>query len=100
MPVLASEAVMQRHFLGILGGAASSWPAAFRAHAQPAEVPVIGYLDASGVPRLFEAFRHGLSELGYVRGRTIMIEQRSAAGQTWTIAGFGAGAREPATESN
>jgi putative ABC transport system substrate-binding protein len=73
--------MQRRHFLAILGGAASSWPAAFRAHPQPAEVPVIGYLDVSGLPRLFEAFQHGLSQLGYVHGRTIMIEQRSAAGQ-------------------
>jgi putative ABC transport system substrate-binding protein len=44
-------------------------------------MPVIGYLDGSGVPRWFEAFQRGMNDLGYVQGRTIAIELREAAGQ-------------------
>jgi putative ABC transport system substrate-binding protein len=65
--------------LVVLGGAAAAWP--FAARAQRQGMPLIGYLDSSGLPRWFEAFRHGLNDLGYVQGRTIAIESRSAAGQ-------------------
>ena len=41
----------------------------------PAKVPRIGYL-ASGSPASSQAFREGLSELGYSEGRTILIEER------------------------
>ena len=68
----------RREFLGALGGAATLWPVI--SHAQQ-PVPVIGYLDASGLPRWFEAFQRGLNDLGYVQGRTIAIELRSAAGE-------------------
>jgi putative ABC transport system substrate-binding protein len=42
---------------------------------------VIGYLDGSGLPRWLEAFRRGLTELGYMEGQTVVIEQRSAGGE-------------------
>lgn len=51
---------------------------------QPAKVPRIGYLTvaslSSNVARV-EAFRHGLRELGYVEGKNIVIEWRSAEGK-------------------
>ena len=65
--------------LVVLGGAAAAWPFAVRAQRQG--MPLIGYLDSSGLPGWFEAFQHGLNDLGYVQGRTISIESRSAAGQ-------------------
>jgi putative ABC transport system substrate-binding protein len=51
---------------------------------QPAKVPRIGYLDTSGnhstpSPRL-EASRRGLRELGYVEGKSILLEYRYAEG--------------------
>jgi putative ABC transport system substrate-binding protein len=55
--------------------------------AQPREkVPRVGYLSpgSSADParlRRFEAFRHGLRELGYVEGQTIALEPRWAEGQ-------------------
>jgi putative tryptophan/tyrosine transport system substrate-binding protein len=70
--------VRRREFITAIGGAVA-WPLAARAQ-QPA-MPVIGYLDGSGLPRWFEAFQRGLNDLGYVQGRTIAIEVRSAAGQ-------------------
>jgi putative ABC transport system substrate-binding protein len=68
----------RRDFLGVFGGAVA-WPRA--APAQQPAMPVIGYLDGSGVPGWFEAFQRGMSELGYVQGRTIAIEMREATGQ-------------------
>ena len=56
-----------------------AWPLA--AQAQQPAIPVVGYLDGSGLSRWFEAFQHGMSDLGYVHGRTIVIELRDAAGQ-------------------
>jgi putative tryptophan/tyrosine transport system substrate-binding protein len=48
---------------------------------QPKKVPRIGILTPGPVsPRLhfFEAFRHGLRDLGYVDGRNIIVEIQSA----------------------
>jgi putative tryptophan/tyrosine transport system substrate-binding protein len=47
-------------------------------------VPRIGYLNAtapSAVSARVEAFREGLRELGYVEGRTIVVEYRFADGK-------------------
>ena len=50
---------------------------------QPKEVPRIGYLAASpsAVAARTEAFQQGLRELGYVEGKNIVIEWRSAEGK-------------------
>ena len=56
-----------------------AWP--FTARAQQQRSPVIGYLDSSGLPGWIGAFENGLNDLGYVQGRTIALESRSAAGQ-------------------
>ena len=50
---------------------------------QPAKIPRIGYLgfgSPSTIPTRIEAFRQGLRELGYVEGKNIFIEWRSAEG--------------------
>ena len=50
----------------------------------PAKVPRIGYLSGSELSLLsdrVEAFRQGLRELGYVEGKNIVIEWRSAEGK-------------------
>ena len=70
----------RREFITLMGTTAVTWPLAARAQ-QPA-LPVIGYLDASGLDRWFEAFRRGLSDLGYEENRTVIIERRSAAGRS------------------
>ena len=51
---------------------------------QATTVHRIGYLELNRAdvnPRLARAFREGLSSLGYVEGRTIVIEYRSAEGK-------------------
>ena len=51
---------------------------------QPTKIPRIGYLTAaslSAISARTEAFRQGLRELGYVEGKNIVIEWRSAEGK-------------------
>ena len=51
---------------------------------QPTKIPRIGYLDAvslSAAAGRIEAFRQGLRDLGYIDGRNIMVEYRSAEGK-------------------
>jgi putative ABC transport system substrate-binding protein len=53
---------------------------------QPAkQLPRIGFISPSGSPatpsRLFDSFRQGLRDLGYVEGQNILIERRYAEGR-------------------
>ena len=51
---------------------------------QPTKIPRIGFLSAvspSAISARIEAFRQGLRELGYVEGKNILIEWRSAEGK-------------------
>src|SRR5215813_14113145 len=51
------------------------------AQAQPPKIPRIGYLTAADSSRQYQAFLQGLHDLGYVEGRNIAIEYRSADGK-------------------
>jgi putative ABC transport system substrate-binding protein len=71
----------RREFIGLIGGAAAAWPLAARS--QPS-MPIIGYLSLTAPeerPTLLTAFLKGLELAGYVVGRNVAIEYRSAAGQ-------------------
>jgi putative tryptophan/tyrosine transport system substrate-binding protein len=55
---------------------------------QPANVPRIGYLTAdspSAATARTEAFRQGLRELGYIEGKTVVIEWRFADGKVYRL---------------
>ena len=66
----------RRECITLLGGAAVAWPLVARAQ-QPARTPRIGIIDDSPV---WNAFRHGLRDLGYLEGQNIAFEYRYAGG--------------------
>jgi putative ABC transport system substrate-binding protein len=55
---------------------------------QPAKVPRIGFLTGGGNPFSFDAFRQGLRGLGYIEGKNILLEYRSAEGNQERIPGL------------
>ena len=72
----------RRAFIGALAGGLLAAPLA--AGAQPAPRNArIGYLatNLATTPHLQDAFRQGLRDLGYVEGRNLVIEYRSAEGK-------------------
>jgi putative tryptophan/tyrosine transport system substrate-binding protein len=67
----------RREFITLLGGAAA-WPLAARAQQPSAKIPRIGIIDGSP---LWDLFRQGLRDLGYIEGRNISFEYRVADGK-------------------
>jgi putative ABC transport system substrate-binding protein len=72
----------RRTFLAGTGAVLLTAPLAAEAQ-QTAKVARIGYLatNLAAVPHLPDAFRQGLRDLGYVEGRTVVIEYREAKGK-------------------
>ena len=73
----------RRHFLGILG-AAAAWPrVALAQQAGGRPVPVVGFLGFASPAidaAVHQPFRKALADLGYVEGRSIIVEIRTANG--------------------
>ncbi len=68
----------RREFITLLGGAAASaWPVAGRAQ-KSAKIPRIGIIDDAPI---WDHFRQGLRDLGYIDGQNIAFEYRSGEGQ-------------------
>jgi putative ABC transport system substrate-binding protein len=82
----------RREFISLLGGAAAGWPLAARAQ-QPAKLPTIGFLGPNTPSldsRRVGAFVQRLRELGWIEGRNVATEYRSAEGRTEHLAEFAA----------
>ena len=66
----------RREFVALLGGAVAAGPLLARAQ-QLAKIPRIGIIDDSPI---WNAFRQGLRDLGYLEGQNIAFEYRYAGG--------------------
>jgi len=71
--------VRRRDFITLLGGAAAAWPLATRAQQPP--LPLVGLLEGADDPTLTAALQLGLSQSGFVEGKSVTIEYRDAHGQ-------------------
>src|SRR5262245_13317914 len=60
----------RREFIPLLGGAACAWPLAARTQQQE-KIPRIGVIDDAP---MWNAFREGLRDLGYLEGQNIAFE--------------------------
>src|SRR5215470_15345425 len=70
----------RREFISLFASAAAAWP--LSASAQQAAMPVVGFLSGVQIPvYLVEAFRRGLSEIGYIEGQNVAFEYRTASGE-------------------
>ena len=72
----------RRDLITLLAGSAAAWLHEAGAQ-QPGELPIVGYLgpnvESVDRPRL-AAFKHRLNELGWIEGRSVIIEYRPADG--------------------
>src|SRR5262245_60382977 len=71
--------MQRREFVKLIGGMAAAWPLAVKAQ-QPA-MPVVGILYSAPMDLLQNettAFRAGLAEVGYIDGRNVSFEYRTA----------------------
>src|ERR1700693_1749881 len=74
----------RRHFLTLIGGAASCVALPLASRAQQLAMPVLGFLHSGSPGPLAEevgAFRQGLKDSGFVEGQNMTIEYRWAEGQ-------------------
>jgi putative tryptophan/tyrosine transport system substrate-binding protein len=81
--------IRRREFIATLGGAAA-WPIAARGQQQP-KVWRIGMLETISAElnaANLGAFRQGLRELGYVEGRNLVLDYRSADGDAKRFPGL------------
>jgi putative tryptophan/tyrosine transport system substrate-binding protein len=72
----------RREFIALVAGMAAG--PSLVARAEPATMPVVGFLDAGSAPERTQrvgAFRKGLAELGYQDGQNVRIEFRWAESQ-------------------
>ena len=84
--------MISRRELIVLTGGTFAWPLAALAQ-QPGTIRQIGLLDYAARDervRLWDAFRQRMRELGYVEGKTVVFEPRSAEGNADRLAALAA----------
>jgi hypothetical protein len=67
----ADEVTRRREFIALLVGMAVGSPLTARAQRRPTNIPRVGIIDDAPI---WDHFRQGLLELGYVEGRDVVIE--------------------------
>ena len=75
---------MQRRQFIILFGSAAAWPLAVRVQ-EPLKAPTVGFLGAESAStdqQVFDAFREGMHEHGYVEGKNVAFVERWAEGRS------------------
>jgi putative tryptophan/tyrosine transport system substrate-binding protein len=80
--MLKGSTMHRREFIAVIGSAAA-WPLAAEAQ-RSSNLPIIGFLDVSrgsGWGSYFDAFVAQLHELGWIEGRTVLVERRQAEGR-------------------
>src|SRR5215813_9619841 len=90
---LTNEAQMKKAAVPILAALILLTVAVVTEAQLPKKVPRIGFLSAvspSTISARLDAFRQGLRELGYVEGKNIVIEWRSAEGKSDRLPGLAA----------
>jgi putative ABC transport system substrate-binding protein len=81
----------RREFITLVSGALAAWPVATRAQQRPKpQRPKIGLLDTGLGASFTVPFMRKLVELGYVEGRNIDIERKSADGNSERLKEFAA----------
>ena len=76
--------IQNRKLAGIVALAVTFAMCEAAAHAQQPKVARVGFLNAASLSAILiriEAFRQGMRELGYVEGKSIVIEYRAAEGK-------------------
>src|SRR4051812_22244036 len=79
---LKSNSMKRREFIGLLAGAATSWPVVVRA--QQTGIPVVGWIDSGSRAQFAQrvaGFMAGLASQGFVPGQNIIVEERWAEGR-------------------
>jgi putative ABC transport system substrate-binding protein len=79
--------VRRRDFIKVVTGSAAAWPLLARAQQRPSKIPRIGIIDDAPI---WDHFRQGLQQAGYVEGRDIAIEYRSSGGEPERLAAVAA----------
>src|SRR5215471_10576032 len=73
----------RRDLIKLIAGSAVAWPLVARAQQRLSKIPRIGIIDDAPI---WDPFRRGLRDLGYVEGRDIIIEYRSSEGEPGRLA--------------
>ena len=85
--------MLRRNFVGIIGGAAIGWACHARAQQASGSLWRIahihpGEIDNAADHRMYDAFRSELLRLGYLEGKNLIIDQRSAEGKLERLPSF------------